>query len=86
MLWSCSERAALDTSETDRFRTCYITHVRKLVFFISYTPYNKYTYFVHKITSCHEFLLTAGYRPLNRTLKTSVVKSKRLDLTSDPSD
>ncbi|PAN81601.1 hypothetical protein CIW66_18470 [Enterobacter cloacae] len=72
--------------ENDRFRTWCTAPVRKLVFFISYMLYNKYTFFVHKITLCHEFLPTAGYRPSNRTLKTSVVRLKRPGLLSDLSD
>ncbi|EAM2342756.1 hypothetical protein C1967_22260 [Salmonella enterica] len=64
-------------SGTDRFRTLLTAPVQNLVKLVSYMRYNSYIHFVHKVTPCHEYLLTAGSPHWNRPLKISAGKLKQ---------
>ncbi|EAA4188742.1 hypothetical protein QF20_004934 [Salmonella enterica subsp. enterica] len=64
-------------TENDRFRTLLNRYVRKSAKSLSDMHYNMYTHFVHKVTPCHEYLLTAGSPHWNRPLKISAGKLKQ---------
>ncbi|NHB94678.1 hypothetical protein C5469_22145 [Photorhabdus cinerea] len=73
-------------TETDRFRTLPNKHVRKSVKLISDMHYNTYTYFVQKISLCHEFLPIVGSPLWNRPPKISAEKLKPPVLALDLRD